>query len=124
MRKPVSDLTNDKTVLKIMETLQIQHKTENDLIDYLGLANGTFTKWKYRNGKSYRKHIDKIAEFLQVTPDYLTQATDHIINLHSLTPRELRMVQLYRKMGEGEKNSLISIAEYYVMATEYQESTV
>ena len=40
-------------------------------MDYLGLGKTAFTGWKNGANMSYRKHIDKIAEFLGVSTDYL-----------------------------------------------------
>ena len=121
MRDAINDLTNDKTVLKIMETLKVQHKTEKQLLEYLGLANGTFTKWKYKNVKSYKKHIDRIAKFLNVTPEYLTQDVEDVISMQTLTAHEFRLLQLYRTMGEKQRDALLTAAEYYNMAYRYQE---
>ena len=101
-----------------METLQAQGKTEKDLIEWLGLSNGTFTMWKYRNGKSYKKYLDRIAEFLTVNPDYLSGEADDILRVSSLSPQEIRLIQFYRKMGKDEKETIIRSAEFFVMASE------
>ena len=114
MRPAINELTNDPVVLKIMELLKIQGKTEKDLTDHVGLANTTFTKWKYKGVKSYRKHLDKIAEYLEVTPDYLTEGVDDIINLSTMTTSELRLIQLYRRMGNDAKEVLLKTAGYFV----------
>lgn len=57
MRQTKHELTNNVVVLKIMELLKMQGKTDNNLTNYHGLANGTFTKKKYHELKSYRKHL-------------------------------------------------------------------
>ena len=114
MRQSINELTNDNIVLKIMELLKIQGKTEKELTEYIGLANTTFTKWKYKGLKSYRKHLDKIAEFLEVTPQYLTEGVDDIINLSTMTTSELKLLQLYRKMGEDAKEILLKTARIFV----------
>ena len=114
MRTAINELTNDEVVLKIMELLKLQGKTEKDLTDYIGLASTTFTKWKYKEQKSYRKHLKEIAEYLEVTPEYLTEGVDDIINLSAMTTSELRLIQLYRKMSNDEKNTLLKTAGYFV----------
>ena len=114
MRPSINELTNDKIVLKIMELLKIQGKTEKELTDHVGLANTTFTKWKYKGLKSYRKHLDKIAEFLEVTPEYLTEGVDDIINLSTMTTSEIKLLQLYRKMGDNAKEVLLKTAGIFV----------
>ena len=114
MRPAVNELTNDPIVLKIMELLRLQGKTEKDLINHVGLSNTAFTKWKYKGVKSYRKYLEKIAEYLEVTPAYLTEGVDDIINLSALTASELRLIQLYRKMGNDAKETLLRTAGHFV----------
>ena len=59
------------TLEKISHLLHQQKKKQKDLTDYLGLTKNTFTNWKLGASKSYKKHIDKIAEFFDVSTDYL-----------------------------------------------------
>ena len=59
------------TLEKINELLKQQHKKQKDLTDYLGLTKNTFTNWKLGTSESYKKHIYKIAEFFDVSTDYL-----------------------------------------------------
>ena len=113
MRQTIHDLTNDETVLRIMELLKTKHRTEKDLTDALGLANGTFTRWKYRNSKSYYKYIDRIAEYLDVPSSYLKEGINEYITVADLTPAEVRLVSLYRKMDLKRKEILMQSAEYY-----------
>ena len=56
---------------RIISLLEIQHKTQKDLTDYLGVQNTTFTKWKAGDNTSYMKYLPKIATFLSVSADYL-----------------------------------------------------
>ena len=116
MRPAINELTNDPIVLKIMELLKVQGKTEKGLTDHIGLANTTFTKWKYKGVKSYRKHLEKIADYLEVTPEYLTEGVDDIINISTMTASELRLIQLYRKMGNDAKETLLRTAGHFVGA--------
>ena len=71
-------------------------------------------KWKYKDVKSYRKHLEKIAEYLDVTPAYLTEGVDDIINLSTMTTSELRLIQLYRKMSNDAKETLLRTATHFV----------
>ena len=74
MRKPSTEPVDDPVVARIVGILEEEKKTQNQLIEYLGLANGVSIKWKYHGGKSYMTHIDRITritEFFGVTPDDL-----------------------------------------------------
>lgn len=59
------------TLDKIKQLLKEQGKTQKDLTDFLGLKKTTFTSWNAGLNTSYTKHISKIAEFLNVSTDYL-----------------------------------------------------
>ncbi len=59
------------TLNKILFLLKEQEKTQKDLMDYLGLGKTAFTGWKSGANTSYLKYISKIAEFLEVSTDYL-----------------------------------------------------
>ena len=59
------------TLTKIMFLLKQQHKTQKELMIFLGLGKTAFTGWKNGANTSYLKHIGKIAEFFNVSTDYL-----------------------------------------------------
>ena len=42
---------------RILELLKEQGKTEKELIQYLGLANGAFTPWKFGDTKGYMSFL-------------------------------------------------------------------
>ncbi|MBQ7129389.1 MAG: helix-turn-helix transcriptional regulator [Clostridia bacterium] len=64
------------TLDKIKQLLKEQNKSQKDLTDYLGLKKSTFTSWNAGLNTSYNKHIGRIAEFLDVSTDYLLGNTD------------------------------------------------
>ncbi len=59
------------TINKIIELLAERNLEQQALTDYLGLHKSTFTVWKSGKSKSYKKYIEKIAEFFQVSTDTL-----------------------------------------------------
>lgn len=59
------------TFNKIVVLLKEQGKTQKQLMEYLGLGKTAFTGWKIGQNTSYYKHIGKIAEFFDVSADYL-----------------------------------------------------
>lgn len=62
---------NLDTLNNILELLKKNKKTQKQLTDYLGLSQNVFTEWKSNRNSSYIKHIPKIAEFFNVSTDYL-----------------------------------------------------
>lgn len=59
------------TLDKIIQLLKEQNKKQIDLCEHIGVKKNAFTSWKAGVNHSYKKHIDKIAEFLGVSTDYL-----------------------------------------------------
>ena len=123
MREPVNKLTDDPVVLRIMDQLQLQNLTEKSLLDYLGASNSLFNAWKYRNVKSYVKYIDKIAEYLSVEKGYLLEGTDSYVNTDTLTATEIKMVGLFRDMGNRQQATFIGIGEMLVESTNFERMT-
>lgn len=64
------------TLEKIVYILKQSNKTQKDLTDYLGVQKTAFTQWKLGKNTSYLKHISKIAEYLNVSADYLLGNSD------------------------------------------------
>ena len=56
---------------KIIQLLKENNKRQMDLTDYLGISKNAFTNWKIGDNSSYMKHLPKIAEFFDVSVDYL-----------------------------------------------------
>ena len=118
MRTPKGKLTDDPVVLRIMDQLVMQGKTEKELLQKLGMANGTFTLWKYKNGKSYLKKIDEIAEYLDVEKSYLLEGRDDYVNIDSLSGMEIRLIKTFRSMGNEQQRCFIELGAYLQRSTE------
>jgi transcriptional regulator with XRE-family HTH domain len=71
MRTTEKNIVDSPVMERILNTLRVRNLTQKQLIEYLGLPNGTFTSWKYNGGKSYMKYIDGISEFLNIPKEYL-----------------------------------------------------
>lgn len=56
---------------RILALLDERHIQQKELSNYLGLSKCAMTGWKNGNNKSYKKHLPKIAEFFNVSVDYL-----------------------------------------------------
>ena len=62
---------------RILLLLEEKHIQQRDLSDFLGLSKNTMTGWKSGCCTSYMKHLPKIAEFLNVSVDYLLGNEKH-----------------------------------------------
>ena len=88
-------MTPDKTITIIINLLQESGRKQKELTDFLGITPNALTDWKSGRIKSYRKHLPKIAEFFNVTVDYL------LGNESPALPPELpENTVAYRRNGE------------------------
>ena len=121
MRKPTNELTKDPVMLKIINELRMQGKTGKDLEKALGLANGAFSKWKYTNIKSYMKYLELIADYLNVTTEYLQDIEEREEKTYDITAAEMRIVEIYRKLDFGERECLLKTIEYFSNSCELRK---
>ena len=66
----------DLTMERISRALADKKISQKQFMADLGLATATFTEWKAGRLKSYKKHIDRIADYLDVSTEYLLGRSD------------------------------------------------
>lgn len=107
-------------VNKILTLLKEQNKTQQDLVDFLGIKKSVFSSWKSGKSRSYYKYIDKIAEFLNTTPsDLLNYSTiqvkevkyDRMMNIDSETLPVYKTVEFEYKVPDKVSTPKKSTAE-------------
>ncbi len=119
MRKVTREMTKDPVVLRIMDQLKLQGKTEKELVTHLGMSSTTFSSWKFENVKTYRKNISAIAEFLDVTEAYLLEGLDDFVNKDTMTGLEIKLVKLFRSMGNEEQKCFMEMGQLLIKSTKY-----
>ena len=112
MRVPKHQLSNDPILRRIIDAIKNSGKTEKSLIDHLQMVRGTFSSWRYKNVKSYMARIDDIANFLNVSPNYLLRGIDDEVNLETLSEAEIQLVKKYRKADDKGKQHILEMVEY------------
>lgn len=116
MRKATRKLTDDPAVLRILEQLKLQGKTEREVEEGIGLASGAFTRWKYVDSKSYMTYIGRIADYLNLTAEYLLDTEDSLVERNSLSESEVRLIKMFRKIDTDKQNCLLKTVEYFLEA--------
>lgn len=56
---------------RIFRLLTIQHHTQTELANHLGVTRAMVSEWKRSKCESYRKYLPEIAEFLSISIDEL-----------------------------------------------------
>ena len=121
-RKEVSIL---EIIDKIELLLKENKKKKSELCEYLGLKKTAFSHWKSGENSSYKKHIDKIAEFFNVSIDYLLGRSEvsEIENKKTapskeeteiFSEHEIKLVYAYRSKPEMQPSidKLLDIENY------------
>ena len=103
MRQPKREVVNDKIIERMLEIMQEKRISQQELVEYLGLANGIFTNWKYKGSKSYMNYIDKISECLGVSKTYLINGEDEQINRDSITRFEVEIIKMLRELDDRKR---------------------
>ena len=103
-------MTENPVVQRIVELVREQGKKEKDLTDYLGISPGTMSKWKYDGSFVYIKHIDRICEFLDTTPNYLFFGPED--NDERMTPGEKNVIKMYRDLDNEKKKFIREMLGY------------
>lgn len=98
MRVTERKAVDDKVIERMLEVMREKRISQRELVEYLGLANGTFTSWKYKGGKSYMSHMDRIAEYLGVSKVYLTCGEDEQIRRDTITRSEAEIIRMLRDL--------------------------
>lgn len=99
------------TVEKITIILRQKRIQQSALCNYLGVSKQEFSEWKSGQNQSYEKYIDKIAEFLGVSADFLllneestedkTEAFSEIFN-KLMETRNISAYQIWKETGIAE----------------------
>ncbi|MBQ4303863.1 MAG: hypothetical protein II774_05155 [Lachnospiraceae bacterium] len=113
MRVPERKAVDDKVIERMLEVMREKRISQRELVEYLGLANGTFTSWKYKGGKSYMSHMDRIAEYLGVSKVYLTCGEDEQIRRDTITRSEAEIIRMLRDLDQRKRELSFQIIKSF-----------
>jgi transcriptional regulator with XRE-family HTH domain len=104
MRRTIHAKTENPVVERITEMLIRTGKSQKELTDYLGVDKATYSDWKNGKTSSYKRYIDKIAEFLDSSYDYILDGKE-------ADPDEMELLRLYRNLTKEKKSQLLLVAQ-------------
>ena len=91
-------------------TALLNGREQQELTNYLNLKKTAYSDWKSGKSDSYRKYIVEIAEFFDVSIDYLVYGKEKNTSLN-LPEDEAELLKYYKQLPEKEKIRLVSRAE-------------
>lgn len=83
-------------------------REQQELTNYLGLNRVAFSEWKSGKSKSYRKYLIEIAEFFDVSLDYLVYGKE---TQTALTDNEKKLLEIYSKLADDKKKEAVRRVE-------------
>ena len=99
------------TLAKILNLLQTRNIEQQEFAKAIGVRKQAISEWKKGTTKSYMKYIDKIAEFFDVSVDYLLdvsptqEQTDEFSTLiQDCSPEEKEQVKQYIEFIKSQRN--------------------
>jgi transcriptional regulator with XRE-family HTH domain len=103
----------DITLERIIKELKNQNKLQQDLTNYLGINYSSFGNWKAGRNKSYQKYLHAIADFLDVSVEYLKGETDEkkkpsADNGEELTNEKRLILALYDQLPKEKQAEVIN----------------
>lgn len=95
-------------------------KEQRELTNFLGLKSVAFSEWKSSKSKSYRKYLIEIADFFNVSLDYLVYGKEKNSSKVELTADEQELLDIYKKLSPMSKGRIKERAE---MLAEFETHT-
>ena len=99
---------------KIDMLLKQQKKKQIQLTNYLGLNKNAYSDWKIGRTSSYTKHLSQIAEFFDVSVDYLLgkeKKPSAPEGTESMGENEKRLFAIWETIPEEQKPELLNLIE-------------
>lgn len=95
-KKGVLDLEILNRIISLLGT-----RDQKELTDFLNLKKTAFTDWKSGKSNSYRKYLIEIAEFFNVSLDYLVYGKEN--QTTTLKHDEQELLDNYRQLAPNDK---------------------
>lgn len=123
MRVTKKSVVDDGIVRRILKIMKEKGVSQQELERFLGLGNGIFTHWKYNGSKSYLNYIDRIAECLNVSKNYLLEGRDDSVNNDSMSLYEIEVIKMLRDLDAKKRDlSYQTIKMFWTDAMKLKES--
>ena len=92
-------------VLDILDRISklLNGREQRELTDFLGIKSVAFSEWKSGKSKSYKKYLIEIADFFNVSIDYLVYGKEINSIQDNLSEDEKRLLNMYSQLTDIEK---------------------
>jgi len=100
-------------ILGILDRISklLGNREQRELTTYLGLKSVAFSEWKSGKSKSYKKYLIEIADFFNVSLDYLVYGKEKSSPTVDLTADEQELFKIYKGLSIENKARVRERAE-------------
>ena len=95
---------------RIEMLLEEQGKSQQNLLASLGMNRSTYSNWKLGKSRTYMKHIDEIADYFGVSPDYLIRGIENGPEDGTKAAGEDELLRIFRKLSVNRQKCVIQVA--------------
>ncbi len=93
---------------RLLNLLKEKGIPRKKMLDDLGLANGSFVNWQTRGSIPNAETLSRIADYFEVTSDYLLGKTDvkekaPVKSESNFTEAEIAIIEMYRALDDAGK---------------------
>lgn len=107
---------------RVFHLLAKQRKKQNELSDFTGISTSTISAWNTRGTNPAADTISAIADFFDVSTDYLLTGTEKSSPTENLSENELEMLEVFQKFNEREQLKLIGKLEELLRQKQIKEN--
>ena len=101
----------DKTLELIIDLIGPKHGATKELAEYLGITPNVVTNWKNGSNKSYRKYLKEIADYFEVSVEYLKGNENADIKKAPASKRDEReeeFVEMFKHLNPEQQDLVIA----------------
>lgn len=101
------------TLDKILELIEKNNIEQQQFTSAIGIRKQSVSEWKNGTTKTYMKHIDKIANYFNVSTDYLLGKSDSPQTLdEQLSGIDFALYGEVKEMTDEEKQDILDYIRY------------
>ncbi len=97
---------------RISDILVKQGKKQKELTAFLGVKESAYSEWRKGKSLSYKsKYINRIAEYLNVSPEYLLGHSDDVGTFAAGDVNAAELLNIYNKLSAVDRAKLLVYAD-------------
>lgn len=86
-----------------------------DVAKATGISNMTLSDWKRGKSVPKYKNMQKIAEFLNVSTDYLLNGNDTRIDAPEFSDDQFEVLNIYAQLNDKQKEAVLSMLRSMIL---------